>query len=97
MGRAREKVAANVLRKRNVGLCVCANEVRRLPQEPEFQGSEGFEDLGTRLGRATAVQHARGLAMAHAIFVVAPPEDSFAARLVERRIPAADGEAEVQR
>ena len=47
-----EEVAANVVRQRNVGLGVRADQVRRFAQIPEFQRSEGLENLRAGLGGA---------------------------------------------
>ena len=82
MGRAGEKVAAHVVRQRDVGLGVRADQVRRFAQIPEFQRAEGVENLRAGLcGRAT-IQQAGGFAMPRVVLVIAPPEHAFAARLV---------------
>ena len=58
MRHAREIVAADIGRERDVGLGVDANEIRRHAQAPEFRRAKGLHDFWAGLSRRAAVKQA---------------------------------------
>src|SRR4029079_12812577 len=73
------------------------DEAGRHAQAPEFRGAECFNHSRTRTCRAAAIEQASRTPPARNVVVPRPPQNWFAARLVERRGAAWRREAEIHR
>src|SRR5215469_4729764 len=85
MRRARMEVAPHVVRQWKVLLHVRAGNAQRRARKPDFDTAVGLGNLRTGLGSSAAMQDAPGGMSAHLIRMIAPPDRTVRARIVELR------------
>ncbi len=93
MSNAGKVVPPNVFRKRDVGFGVSANHNGRQPPFPDLVAAERLENFRTGVGFKATIQQTRGSALAYPIWIIAPPNGTFAARFVQAYGSADDSKA----